>query len=278
MSGIKELLFESFVDMGILDAVAELFVGILSVCIWILIGMIATKISKFSIFRFVKAKGDSSRAITVSKLVASISKYVIWFVVFVVILGELKVNIAPFLASAGILGIVIGFGAQEMVRDFFSGFFIIFEDIFEIGDVIEVNGFKGTVIDITLRTTRTQNYKGEIRTVNNGDVKNVTNYSKNASLAIIDFGVAYDTNLLKLREDLEAFLPTLQAKHIDMIDNPEFLGVMSLDDSCVSMRIIAKTENYKHFGVERYLRSEIVTHLTETGVEIPFPQVVVHNA
>lgn len=278
MSGVKELIYEVFLDLGLIEVIAELIVNLIMVVIWIIIGVVATKVTKFVIFKVMNSKAGNNRAVTVSKLVSSIVKYVVWFVVFIIVMGELNISIAPFLASAGILGIVIGFGAQEMVSDFFSGFFIIFEDIFEIGEVIEVAGFKGTVIDITLRTTRMENYKGEVKTVNNGDVKNVVNFSKNNSLAIIDFGVAYDTDLLNLRVKLAEFLPSLKEKYEDIIEVPELLGVMSLDDSCISMRVIATSKNFKHFGVERNIRAEIVGFFNDNNIEIPFPQVVVHNA
>lgn len=278
MNALRDLLEQGFKSLGLMESVAELITNLVIVLIWIIIGIIFTKITKYIVFKVIQTKGESNRAVTVSKLISSIVKYVVWFVIFIIIMSELEINIAPFLASAGILGVVIGFGAQEMVRDFFSGFFIIFENIFDVGEVIEVSGFKGTVKDITLRTTRIENWKGEVRTVNNGDVKNVINYSKNDSIAIIDFGVAYDSDLKLLNEKLNEFLPTLLLKYEDLVANPEFLGVISLDDSCITMRIIAKTKNFKHFGIERNLRKEIVQYLNEINVEIPFPQVVVHNA
>ena len=225
-----------------------------------------------------RVKKSGPRAVTLSKLLISVSRYFIWFIISLMILTELSVDVTPFIASAGVVGLAIGFGAQEIVRDFISGFFIIFEGAFNVGDIIEVGGFKGTVLTLGLRTTVIENWVGERKIINNGNIDNIINFSRNNSIAIIDFGVSYNTDLNALKECMAEFVVLEQSKYEDIIETPTFLGVTKLDDSSINMRIIAKTQTMKHFAVERGIRMDLVQFLNEHNIEIPFPQIVVHNA
>jgi len=230
------------------------------------------------IYRILRVNKKGARALTIAKLLNNVVRYIIWFVVVMVILSTLGVNLAPFIASAGVVGLAIGFGAQEIVRDFISGFFIIFDGEFVVDEVIEVEGFKGRVLAIGLRTTIIENWMGQRKIINNGDIKSIVNFSRNTSLAIVDFGVAYDTDLLKLSEIMPAFLETTKEKYEVITDMPTFLGVIELANSSINMRIIAKTQTMQHFQVERDIRRDLVLYFREHEIEIPFPQVVVHNA
>ncbi len=261
------------------ETLAKIVVSGIMIVVWIIIGLLVSKIVSIIIFKSLKVKNSNpARAETVAKLLSSVFKYVIWFVVIMVILGELDIDITPFIASAGVVGLAIGFGAQEIVRDFISGFFVIFDGEFNVGDVVESDGFKGTVKSIGLRTTLLQNWKGETKIINNGNLGNIINYSTNNSTAIIDFGVAYDTDLPKLYELMPELLDQIEEDYDDIIEKPVFLGVTELADSSINMRIIAKTEPMKHFQVERDIRRDVVLHCDKHDLEIPFPQVVVHNA
>lgn len=279
MISIGDLLYKLFFEIIGLNAVLSNIVVIASsVIIWIFIGIFSSRILKIVIYKTLRVKTKGARALTIAKLLRSISKYVIWFIVSLVILEELNVNITPFIASAGVLGLAIGFGAQEMVRDFISGFFIIFEGSFNVGEVIEVAGFKGKVLSLGLRTTIIENWRGERKIINNGGLGSIINYSKADSIAIVDFGVAYETDLEKLQQLMPAFLADTKAKYVDIVDLPQFLGVTELANSSINLRIIAKTTTMKHFQVERDIRKDVVGYFKKNNVEIPFPQVVVHNA
>lgn len=256
----------------------ELIIPATNVLLWLIIAFIVNRISKAVIFKALRVEKKGARALTIAKLLNSIVKYIVWFIVIMVILSSLGVDLTPFIASAGVVGLAIGFGAQEIVRDFISGFFIIFDGEFEVGEVIEVDGFKGTVLTVELRTTIIENWMGHRKIINNGNIQNVINYSRTNSLAIIDFGVAYDTDLMKLNEIMPAFLEEALNKHEVVIEMPNFLGVTELADSSINMRIIAKTRTMQHFQVERDMRRDLVLYLTQHDIEIPFPQVVVHNA
>jgi len=279
MSSIKETLYDLFVnDFGLNEVISALILSIVGVVVWILIGIISIKFVKVIINRLMKVKNRGNRAITVSKLVTNVFKYFIWFIVFLMILGEFNVNLTPFIASAGIVGLAVGFGAQEIVTDFISGFFIIFEDAFNVGDLVEIDGFKGNVLSLGLRTTVIENWLGERKIISNGKIGSIINFSKNDNIAVVDFGVSYDTDLEKLSILIEDFLTQTHQKYPVILEKPQLLGVTELADSSINMKIIAKTETMKHFAVERDIKKDLVIFLNKHNIEIPYPQVVVHNA
>jgi len=277
MTGVKEGLFNIMIDINIPEVIANLIITALMVVIWILVGIISHFIVRHLLFKVLKLKRKGPRAITIGKLTSNISKYFIWFIIGMIILGEMNIDVTPFIASAGVIGLAIGFGAQEIVKDFISGFFIIFEESFNIDDVVEIDGFKGTVLSLGLRTTRIMNWKGEIKILNNGDIRSVVNYSKSDSIAIILFGVSYDTDLLKLQELMAVFVQDTYLKYEAIIETPSFSGITELGDSSINMRLIAKTESLQHYQIERDLRRDLVIYLNENNIEIPFPQLVIHN-
>ncbi len=277
MTGIKEELYDILIGVDIPEVIANLIVISLMIVVWISIGILSQFLVKHLLFKVLKLKRKGPRAITIGKLTSNISKYFIWFIIGMVILGELNINVTPFIASAGVIGLAIGFGAQEIVKDFISGFFIIFEESFNVDDVIEIDGFKGNVLSLGLRTTRIMNWKGEVKILNNGDIRSVINYSKSDSIAIVLFGVSYDTDLLKLQELIAVFVQNTYQKYEAIIETPVFSGITELGDSSINLRLIAKTESLQHYQVERDIRRDLVIYLTENNIEIPFPQLVIHN-
>lgn len=281
MSNLGETLYNIMVDPTGLDmneALAQISITLVTIVIWIIVGIFATKIIKVIIFKSMRVNKNEARALTVAKLLNSIVKYVVWFIVALMILGVLNINITPFIASAGVIGLAVGFGAQEIVEDFISGFFIIFEGSFNVGEIVEIDGFKGAVLSLGLRTTIIENWLGEQKIITNGNISSMINYSRNDTIAIIDFGVGYDTDLNKLNTYMLEFVKAVEEKHDVVTETPQFLGVMELADSSINLRMIVKTETMKHFQVERDVRKELVEMLLSKNIEIPFPQVVVHNA
>ncbi len=277
MIGIRDGLYDILIDINLPEVITNLIVVSIFIVLWVIIGIISQIAIKHILFKVLKLKRKGPRAVTIGKLSSSVSRYIIWFIVAIAILGELNIDVTPFLASAGIVGLMIGFGAQEMVKDFISGFFIIFEESFNVEDVVEVEGFKGEIISVGLRTTRIMNWKGEIKIINNGDIRSVINYSKSNSVAIVKFGVAYETDLLKLQDLMAIFIQNTYLKYDEIIETPIFSGITELADSSINMQLLAKTETQKHYQVERNLRRDLVIYLTEKNIEIPFPQLVVHD-
>lgn len=277
MTGIKEILYELLIDINFSEVLANGIIIILSIVIWILIGIFAQFMVKYILYRVLKLKIKEARALTIGKLTSSVSRYFIWFIIGMIILGELNVDVTPFIASAGVIGLAIGFGAQEIVKDFISGFFIIFEESFNVGDTVEVDGFKGEVISLGLRTTLIKNWKDDIKIINNGNIKSIINYSKEDSLAIVIFGVSYDTDLVKFQELMAVFVQDSYSKYEEIIETPAFSGITELGDSCINMRLTAKTKVLGHYSIERDLRRDLVIFLSENNIEIPFPQLVIHD-
>ncbi len=281
MNSISDTIYNFLVDpdqWGVYPAVAQIMIIGVMIIIWIIVGLLVIRAIKIVIFRSMKVNKNEARALTVANLLTSITKYLVWFIVTLLILGELNVDVTPFIASAGVLGLAVGFGAQEIVRDFISGFFIIFEGSFNVGDVVEVDGFKGNVLSLGLRTTIIENWLGERKIINNGSIGSIINFSKNDSIAIIDFGVGYDTDLEKLSVMMKDFVKRTEEKYEAIVETPQFLGVTELADSSINMRIIAKTNTMQHFQVERDIRKDLVELFGKHEVDIPFPQIVVHNA
>jgi small conductance mechanosensitive channel len=265
-------------DLGVTEIISEILVSVIVIVLWVIVGFLSNTLIRKSIYRLMKSRDFESRTTTIGKLVTSVVRYVVWLLVLIIILREMNIDIMPIAASAGVVGLAIGFGAQQIVKDFISGFFIMFEGVFNVGDLVEVDNFTGNVLKLGLRTTTIQNWKGEVKTVSNGDIRGVVNFSKNDSLAVVEFGVAYDTDLIKLNEVMDEFIQIEFDKYDNIIELPKYLGVTKLDSSSVNLLLIAKTKTLQHFQIGRSLREDIVTYFAEKGIEIPYPHVVVKNA
>lgn len=277
MNELKVEIYDFLLRLGVHEVLSSIIIAVVSILLWIIIGLIINFIIKKVIHRVIKASKNSSRSVTIGKLLNSVVRYVLWFIIGVSILGAMSVDIAPILATAGVFGLAIGFGAQQLVKDFISGFFIIFEGSFNVSDVIEVQGFKGKVLSLGLRTTSIENWKGEVKIVNNGDMGSVINFSRNDSIAVLEFGIDYTTDLTNFNKLMEEFVNNSFDKYDRIVEVPKFLGVSELASSSINMRLIAKTDSNQHFQVERDLRKDIVEFCTAKNINIPFPHVVVKN-
>lgn len=243
------------------------------------IWMLVLKISKVTLKRIGDKPGAlQKRRKTITKVSYSIITYTVAIISVIIILAIWGVNVLPALAGLGIVGLVVGLGAQKFIQDLIAGFFIIFEHHFDVGDVIEVQGFKGTVSDIGLKTTKIRNWKGDIRIFNNGEVTTLINYSRNPSIGIVEFGIAYKEDIAKTIDVLNAAFPQFKSRYEDIIlDMPAVAGVINLGSSSVDLRVTVKTLNEQHYSIERELRKFIKETLDTNGIEIPFPQVVIHQ-
>ena len=265
-------------ELNLHSLLSQALINLIVIAVWVVIGIFAVRIShKIMSKFFIKAKGEK-RGKTLSELTSSALKALVWFIIILAILDELGFEIAPILASAGILGLAIGFGAQSLVKDIVSGFFIIIDNAFNIGETIEVKGFRGKVAYMNLRVTHLENFVGSVFIINNGEISQLINWSRRNTTAIVDFGVDYATDLAKVSSVMPAFMETLKEKYEEIVELPSFLGVTDLADSSINMRIIAKTSTGNHFAIERKIRQDLVEFLTKHKVSIPFPQIVIHQA
>lgn len=194
-------------------------------------------------------------------------------------LSILGVSVTAILASVGVLTLVIGFGAESLVEDIVTGVFLVFEDQFNVGDIIEVGSYRGTVESIGVRTTCIQDVGGNVKIMNNSDIRNVLNRSKSASVAATTVGISYNCDLEKVEKQLEKILPEIGAKYPEVfLENPSYAGVQELSSSSVDLKFTAKVKEEDIFKAQRLLNRELKVAFDHYKIEIPFPQVVVHKA
>ncbi len=217
------------------------------------------------------------REATLLKLLQNILTYVVYFIAFMMILSTLTIDVSAMLAGAGIVGLAVGFGAQNLVRDIITGFFIIFEDQFSVGDFVRIGQFEGTVEEIGLRTTKIKTWTGELHILPNGNITEVTNFSLYNSMAVVDLSISYESDIKKAETVISELLQEMPAKYEDIIKTPEILGVQNLAASDVVLRIAAETLPMKHFVVARLLRKELKEWLDQNGIEIPYPRMVMYS-
>ncbi len=219
------------------------------------------------------------RAQTVTNLISGLMKYVAVIAAVVWGLSILGVNATAVLAGVGIVGLILGFGAQSLIEDIITGAFIIFENQYSVGDIIILDDFRGTVRSIGVRTTVIEDAGGNLKVVNNSDIRNFQNRSRNNSVALCLVSVAYSTDLRKLEALLKEALPKLKEEHPDLyLTAPRYLGVDALADSGVNLKFAVDVTEQNVFGAQRMLARDLKILFDEKGVEIPFPQVVVHQA
>ncbi|HZJ57195.1 MAG TPA: mechanosensitive ion channel family protein [Clostridia bacterium] len=223
-------------------------------------------------FHVNKKKNDTLRA-----LVQSILRYVIYFIGFLMIMDEIGIETTSIIATAGIGGLAIGFGAQSLVRDVITGFFIIFEDQYSVGDFIKIEDITGTVEEIGLRITKIRGFKGDINIIPNGQIFMVTNYSRGNSAVIVDVTIAYEADIDRAIAVIDKVIEKYAAANTDIVEIPRAVGIVEMDSIGLTLRVVGRTLPMKHWGVERDLRKAIKVALEENKIEIPYPRLVVIN-
>lgn len=229
------------------------------------------------IVRGVKKK-KNKRTYTVVKLIESILRYIIVLIVFFVILGIWGFNVTAALAGVGIVGLVIGLGAQDLIKDLIAGIGIVMDEQYDIDEVVEINGFKGKVVEIGLRTTRLVNFSGEIRIIRNGSITEVSNFSRTFSLASVVVSIGYQENIDSVITLLDEDLPSLKEAYPQIIEGPVVTGVENLDKSSVNIKITAKTNCEEHYSVQRALLKRVKELFDENNIKIPYNKIVVCEA
>ena len=213
---------------------------------------------------------EKQRRKTLSPLIKDLLRYLILFGAFVLMLAALGINPTPILAGAGILGLVVGLGAQNVLNDVISGFFILFENLFLVGDFIKVDDAEGVVEEIDIRTTRIRNPDGQVHILRNGQMGQVVNYSKGFTYAVVEVGVAYDSNLDRVSEVLREAGEKLVQQNTDVIAPPEIQGLQNFGESELLMRTRTKVKPGSHLQVGRDYRMLIKETFDTKGIEIPF--------
>jgi small conductance mechanosensitive channel len=224
------------------------------------------------------AQRRAQRARTMGSLLKSSVTGVILGVVVTMAISELGYDVAPLLASAGIVGVALGFGAQTLVKDFLSGIFMIFEDQYGVGDVVDLGEATGTVEAVSLRVTRLRDVNGTVWYVRNGEILRVGNMSQNWARTVLDIPVAYTEDLHRVQEILREVAHGLwedEDYQQVVIEEPEVWGVESLTADGVLVRVTLKTAPMEQWDVAREMRQRIKARFDHEGIEIPMPQRVV---
>jgi small conductance mechanosensitive channel len=237
--------------------------------IWILNKLLLLLVNVFT------KKGHRSE--TIGDLLRSMVKYLSGIVAVFLILSAWGVQTPTLLAGAGIIGLALSFGAQSLIEDIFSGLFIIFEKQFSVGDVIQIGDFRGVVKDIGIRITRFEDLNGDVKIINNSDIRGAINTSNALSPAICDISISYGADIEQVEGIIKKNLDKIREKIPEIVEGPFYFGVEKLADSSVVLRVVARTEETKKKNVLRALNKEMKVLFDKNGIEIPFPQLVVHS-
>ncbi|MGV2622969.1 UNVERIFIED_CONTAM: mechanosensitive ion channel family protein [Halobacillus marinus] len=257
--------------------------GALQIVLILLVAFLVIRIGRKVVTRFFtnQRRGPfqitQRREATLNKLILNTLSYVVYFIAFVMILDTFSLNVGALLAGAGVAGLAIGFGAQNLVRDIISGFFIIFEDQFSVGDYIQTSGVEGFVEEVGLRTCKVKAWTGEVHILPNGNVTQVTNFSIHNSIAVVDVSIAYEEDIDRAEKVILELLEEMPDRYDSMIGVPQLLGVQNFGASDVIMRIISEVNPMEHWAIARAMRKEVKARLDERGIEIPFPRMVMYS-
>ena len=211
------------------------------------------------------------RAKTIGSVLKSFVTIIVFGVAFIQVLTELGMNPAPILTSAGILGVAIGFGAQNLVKDFLSGMFMMLEDQYGVGDVVDLGPATGTVESVALRITTIRDTNGTVWYVRNGEILRVGNSSQGFAVAVVDLPLGYGANLASATEALTKAVEDATGEEIlakDVIDKPQVLGVEKVTPEGITMRVTVKVRPGRQWAVQRALRAKLMPALDEAGISL----------
>ncbi|MBR6922571.1 MAG: mechanosensitive ion channel [Clostridia bacterium] len=223
-------------------------------------------------------KPKNHRIRSVLSITASLLKYVAFIVILCWGLAILGVNVSTIVASVGILALIVGFSAESLIADVVTGAFMIFENQYNVGDIVEVDGFRGTVTSIGIRTTCITDPGDNVKIVNNSAMKNILNRSDKLSRSISEIAVPYATDLAKLEEEIPALMDKIYENRTDVFKSaPKYLGVQELADSSVILKFVVNVDEKDIYSGARLLNRDLLLGFRSLGVECPFPQVDVHQ-
>jgi len=225
--------------------------------------------------------GEVKRQQTLERIMMGVATVSISTIALLMVLQQIGLNIGPILAGAGIVGLAVGFGGQYLIRDFITGLFIVLENQYRIGDVVNLDDTGGLVEDITLRMTTLRDLNGTVHHIPHGDIKRVANLSKTFSRVNINIGVSYKADLdqvIAVINKVGNELALDENWREKIITPPQFLRVDEFGDSSIAIKIVGETQPIKQWEVSGELRKRIKVAFDKVGIEIPFPQRVIHQA
>ncbi len=223
-------------------------------------------------------KPQNHRARSVISILSSVLKYVAAIIILCWGLAIIGVNVSTIVASVGIVALIVGFSAESLIADVVTGAFMIFENQYNVGDIVEVDGFRGTVTSIGIRTTCITDPGDNVKIVNNSAMKNILNRSDKLSRSISEIAVPYATDLEKLESEIPALMDRIYEKRQDVFKAPpKYLGVQELAESSVILKFVVNVDEKDIYSGARLLNRDLLLGFRSLGVECPFPQVDVHH-
>lgn len=223
---------------------------------------------------------ERKRIETLIRVFRYIASVVIGAVTIMLVLSEIGISIAPILATAGVAGLAVGFGAQSLVKDYFTGFVMLLENQIRVGDSVEVAGKSGLVEEVTLRYVRLRDLEGHVHFVPNGVIATVTNRSREFSFALVDIGVGYQENPDRVFAEIRKIGQAMRADPVfgpKIVQDLEISGVQQWADSAITIRFRVKTRPHEDGVVRREFLRRLKIAFDETGIEIPFPSRTVYT-
>ena len=223
-------------------------------------------------------KPKSHRIRSVLSIISSLLKYVAGIVILCWGMAMIGVNVSTIVASVGIVALIVGFSAESLISDVVTGAFMLFENQYNVGDIVEVDGFRGTVTNIGIRTTSITDAGDNVKIVNNSAMRNILNRSDKPSRSVCDIGIPYGTDIEKLEEQIPGLMQSIYEKRSETMKKPpEYLGIQTLADSAVILRFAVEVSEKDIYSCARIMNRELLLGFRKLGIECPFPQVDVHT-
>jgi moderate conductance mechanosensitive channel len=273
------------IGIGNFNVTSEQFayaiVKVIKVSAIVILMYLAIKIGSAIIHKFMERQRNSNskfslngkRSMTLEAILKSILRYAVYFFGIVGLFSQIFGAIT--LTFAGIGGVAIGFGAQNLVKDIINGFFILFEDQYAVGDYINIEDKGGIVESIELRVTKIRDFNGDLHIIPNGLITRVTNHSRGNARVLVEVDIAYEEDVDKAIEVLSGVCEAFSAREENMVEGPMVAGVTALKDSGLTIRVVGKAKPMTHWECEMTLRKEIKKALTSEQIEIPYPKRVI---
>ena len=264
---------------NLLNNLPVLTTKLLMAALAIFLGVIVIRVGRRMIASIVRMRSQRGHTVqqisTVKSLATSVFNYIMYFIIVTVVLSILGVNVTSILAVAGVGGIAISFGAQTLVKDIISGMFIWMEGSITVGDVVTINDLSGVVESIAIRTTVVRDYNGNIYVIPNGDIRTITNMSRDFKRAIVDIRCPYEADQGHVVQILEDEMEKAGAEIDGLTSIPEVMSILSFDTDAVVVRIAVQCPVGEHWRIERDLRTRVKARFDREGIEMPHYQKVV---
>ena len=267
---------------GLFKSVGEMLKGIhinlISIIQVVIMVLLVLALENLILWVINLIKPKNPRAKTLLSIFGSILKYISAIIIICWGLTILGANVGTIVAGVGIIALIIGFGAESLIADMVTGVFMLFENQYNVGDYIEVGGFRGKVTNIGIRTTSLEDAGGNVKIINNSMMTNLLNRSDHSSRAVSTIGIPYETDLEALEARIPDMMKGILERHSDvLLAEPVYLGVDALADSSVNLKFVVEVEDKDIFSAARVLNRELFLEFRKAGVEVPFPQVDVHQ-